>query len=78
MDNPKKAIEFRSDLELAEEDKSEGIQARQLPLFNADKREDAILEGGDFTPQKYNTRSGRQTKIQQPYRDDAHLDEGSE
>ena len=62
MDNPKKDIEFRSDLELAEEYMSEGIQAKQLPVFKADKHEDAILEGGDFTPQEYTTRSGRQTK----------------
>ena len=77
-DNPKADITFRTDLELADDFEPEGNKASQLPVFKADKREDVVLEGGDFTPKKYTTRSGRKTSVKQPYRDEAYLERGSE
>ena len=77
-DDPKMDITFGTDLELADDFESNGEEASQLPIFKADEREDVILEGGDFEPKKYTTRSGRQTSIRQLYKDNAYLGEGSE
>ena len=77
-DDPKQDIVFRSNLELADKFKPQGEKTEELPVFKADKREDVILLGGDYTPKKYTSRAGRQTSVKQPYNDDAYLEEGSE